>query len=65
MIKPHLKTQEGVQSAALDICDIVDKFLKTYYDISPIDNEVNDILYDNILVYMDAIAGSPDYGNYN
>ena len=50
MIKPHLKTQEGVQSATSDICNVVNNFLKTYYDINVPDDEVGDILYDNIHV---------------
>jgi len=58
-----LQTKEQVDLAALDIYDIVEKYLKEKQIILPSDAE--NILYDKLNEYLDNLAGNPDYGNYN
>lgn len=64
-MKPHLKTQNGVQHVVGDIHDIVKLFLELKGINILKDDKTSDELWNSLLIYIDNLAGNPDYHNYN
>lgn len=62
-MKAHLKSKEGVDKVTLDIFGIIEDFCMTNdFNLNKVQE---DVLFDKLNDYLDDLAGSPDYSNYN